>query len=50
MLLGGVALGVARSRADLHKLLRQAGIDDELIALDDDRLIDWKGGGPDVWD
>ncbi|MEU5213623.1 hypothetical protein [Streptomyces sp. NPDC020742] len=50
MLLGGVALGVACSRDDLHKLLRQAGIDEEFVALDDDRLIDWEGGGPDVWD
>ncbi|MEU6331836.1 hypothetical protein ABZ851_31940 [Streptomyces sp. NPDC047049] len=50
MLLGGAALGVAYSRADLQRLLRQAGIDDELIGLDDETLIDFQGGGPDVWD
>ncbi|QIK10960.1 hypothetical protein G7Z12_00450 [Streptomyces sp. ID38640] len=46
--LGGVALGVADSPADVVRLLRQAGLDDSLICLDDQSLIDWEGGGPDV--
>ncbi|WP_336053332.1 hypothetical protein [Streptomyces sp. CA2R101] len=50
VLLGGAALGVAYSSVDLQRLLRQAGIDDELIGLDDEMLSDFEGGGPDVWD
>ncbi|WSB73419.1 hypothetical protein OG863_38775 [Streptomyces decoyicus] len=48
--LGGVALGVAYNTADVVRFLRQAGIDDSLIALDDRSLIEWQGGGPEVWE
>ncbi len=50
MTLGGVALGVAYNTADVVRFLRQAGIDDSLIALDDRSLIEWQGGGPEVWE
>jgi len=48
--LGDVALGVAYSAADVVDLLRQAGLDETRIALDDPQLIEWQGGGPDVWE
>lgn len=42
-------LGLARSAADVREFLRRAGLDPEHIQLDDPALIEWRGGGPDVW-
>lgn len=42
-------LGVAYSEADLREFLRRAGLDPDGIALDDPDLVEWRGGGPDVW-
>ncbi len=50
MLLGNVVLGVAYSPVDVVDILRQAGIEESVIALDDGNLIEWQGGGPEVWD
>ncbi|MEU3994041.1 hypothetical protein [Streptomyces platensis] len=44
-----VVLGVAYGPADVVDILRQAGIEEAVIALDDRRLIEWQGVGPDVW-
>ncbi|MDT0379770.1 hypothetical protein RM572_13475 [Streptomyces sp. DSM 42041] len=45
----GTILGIAYSEADLLEFLRRAGLDPEGIRLDDPDLIEWRGGGPDVW-
>ncbi|MCZ1011908.1 hypothetical protein [Streptomyces lydicus] len=50
VLLGNVVLGVAYSPVDVVDILRQAGIEESVIALDDGNLIEWQGGGPEVWD
>ncbi|MGA5566792.1 hypothetical protein ACPCUV_37270 [Streptomyces platensis] len=50
MILGNVVLGVAYSPADVVDILRQAGIEDSVIDLDNRKLIEWLGGGPEVWD
>lgn len=42
-------LGIANSPADLIEFLRRAGLDPDGLRLDDPDLIDWHGGGPDVW-
>lgn len=49
VVLGNVVLGVAYGPADVVDILRQAGIEEAVIALDDRQLIEWQGGGPDVW-
>ncbi|MER0476800.1 hypothetical protein ABR737_00245 [Streptomyces sp. Edi2] len=49
VILGNVVLGVAYSPADVVDILRQAGIEDSVIALDNHKLIEWQGGGPEVW-
>ncbi|WP_438490790.1 hypothetical protein [Streptomyces sp. S186] len=41
-------LGVAFDVADLREFLRRAGLDPEDVRLDDP-AIEWRGGGPDVW-
>ncbi|WP_052847252.1 hypothetical protein [Streptomyces avicenniae] len=46
---GGEDLGLARSPAELVEFLRRAGLDPDDIRLDDPTLIEWRGGGPDVW-
>ncbi|MER7985235.1 hypothetical protein ABTY53_06475 [Streptomyces noursei] len=42
-------LGVAYGPGDLHEFLRRLGLDPDEIQLDDP-MIEWRGGGPDVWD
>lgn len=42
-------LGIAYSAADLIEFLRRAGLDPDGLRLDDPGLIDWHGGGPEVW-
>ncbi|MFF8786712.1 hypothetical protein [Streptomyces sp. NPDC015125] len=49
MVLGNVVLGVAYSPADVVDILRQAGIEDNVITLDNHKLIEWQGGGPETW-
>ncbi|MBB1258394.1 hypothetical protein [Streptomyces alkaliterrae] len=43
----GEILGVAYSAADLEEFLRRAGIEDP--DLREEGLIEWRGGGPEVW-
>ncbi|MBY8876668.1 hypothetical protein [Actinacidiphila acidipaludis] len=45
----GEVLGVAYAPADVLEFLRRAGLDPDQVRLDDPALIDWRGGGPDVW-
>ncbi|MFJ5548745.1 hypothetical protein [Streptomyces sp. NPDC093225] len=45
----GEILGRARSPADLLEFLRRAGLDPDVVHLDDPLLIEWRGGGPAVW-
>lgn len=45
----GSILGTAYGEADLLEFLRRAGLDPEDVRLDDPDLIEWRGGGPDVW-
>ncbi|WUO85554.1 hypothetical protein OG436_39115 (plasmid) [Streptomyces caniferus] len=49
VILGDVVLGVAYGPADVVDILRQAGIEDSVVVLDDGKLIEWQGGGPEVW-
>lgn len=43
----GEAAGLAHGPADLLEFLRRAGAED--VRLDDPELIEWRGGGPDMW-
>ncbi|WP_269856003.1 hypothetical protein [Streptomyces sp. RPT161] len=45
----GEPVGVAKSLVDVEDLLRRAGINPDEIALDSPDLIEWRGGGPEVW-
>jgi len=46
----GEILGLAHSRSDLVHLLRRAGLEDiDETDVVRSRLIEWRGGGPDVW-
>lgn len=45
----GEILGIAHSAVDLREFLRRAGLDPEDARLDDPDLVEWRGGGPDVW-
>jgi hypothetical protein len=42
-------LGVAFRLQDVAEFLRQAGLSEDEIQLDDPNLIEWRGGGPEVW-
>lgn len=42
-------LGVAHSVQDLEEFLRRAGLDPDNLDTEDTELIEWRGGGPDVW-
>ena len=46
---GSEILGVAYAPADVVEFLRRAGLDPDQVSLDDATLIDWHGGGPDIW-
>lgn len=46
---GGEILGTAYQAADILEFLRRAGLDPDTIQLDDPDLIEWHGGGPEVW-
>ncbi len=45
----GEILGVAYGPVDLREFLRRAGLDPDETPLDEPDLIEWRGGGPDVW-
>ncbi|WP_329321694.1 hypothetical protein [Streptomyces sp. NBC_01262] len=47
--INGEPVGRATSIADLVEFLRRAGLDEADVILDDPTLIEWRGGGPDVW-
>lgn len=42
-------LGLAHGPRDVVEFLRRAGLDEDAISLDDQQLIEWRGGGPDAW-
>ncbi|MEU4358683.1 hypothetical protein [Streptomyces virginiae] len=41
--------GRAFGTANLLEFLRRAGLDRDVVRLDDPLLIEWRGGGPAVW-
>ncbi|MFE2879202.1 hypothetical protein ACFXG6_32900 [Streptomyces roseus] len=45
----GEILGRALGPGDLLEFLRRAGLDPDDVRLDDEQLIEWRGGGPVVW-
>lgn len=46
----GEILGLAQSTRDIAEFLRRAGLDDiDETDVETSTLIDWRGGGPDVW-
>lgn len=45
----GQIAGLAYGVPDLLEFLRRAGLDPDEVRLDDAGLIEWRGGGPDVW-
>lgn len=42
-------LGLAHSQDEVVEFLRRAGLTPEQIDLRDPALIEWRGGGPEVW-
>ncbi|GEB50204.1 MULTISPECIES: hypothetical protein [Streptomyces] len=44
------SLGTAHRPEDVVEFLRRAGLEPSEIQLDDPNLIEWRGGGPDVWE
>lgn len=50
MRVGGEILGMAHSLRDVTEFLRRAGMDDlEDSDVAVSGMIDWRGGGPDLW-
>lgn len=45
----GETLGTAYGTRDVEEFLRRTGMDPDDVALDDETLIEWRGGGPDEW-
>lgn len=46
----GEAIGRARSPRELREFLRRAGVPDaDDVDLADPALVEWRGGGPEVW-
>ncbi|NLU72478.1 hypothetical protein HCC61_07275 [Streptomyces sp. HNM0575] len=45
----GTILGLAHDLRDLAEFLRRVGLDPEDVRFDDPELIEWRRGGPDVW-
>ncbi|MFJ3587507.1 hypothetical protein ACIQUY_29375 [Streptomyces sp. NPDC090231] len=46
----GEILGLAHDLRDVAEFLRRAGLDDvDETDVETSALIDWRGGGPDVW-
>ncbi|WP_432051281.1 hypothetical protein [Streptomyces xiamenensis] len=47
----GEAIGRARDERELREFLRRAGMADwETADLADPQLVEWRGGGPEVWE
>ncbi|QQN79694.1 hypothetical protein [Streptomyces sp. XC 2026] len=47
----GEAIGRARDERELREFLRRAGLPDwETADLTDPALVEWRGGGPEVWE
>ncbi|MGW7516206.1 hypothetical protein ACWGJ2_11500 [Streptomyces sp. NPDC054796] len=46
---GTELLGRAYEPEDVVRFLRRAGLTDEQIQLDDANLVEWRGGGAEVW-
>jgi hypothetical protein len=42
-------MGMAYSLRDLEEFLRRAGLDPDNLDIESTELIEWRGGGPDVW-
>lgn len=42
-------LGLAHHQRDVAEFLRRAGLTPDEIDLHDPNLVEWRGGGPDVW-
>lgn len=49
MTVNGEYVGRAHRPRELRTLLRREGIDTSEIRLDDPKVIEWRGGGPEVW-
>jgi hypothetical protein len=45
----GADVGVLVSPDELRRILSRLGLMGEDAPIDDPRLIDWQGGGPDDW-
>jgi hypothetical protein len=45
----GEPVGTAYHLLDLVELMRLAGLPEADTTIDDPELIDWRGGGPEVW-
>ncbi|MFI7315169.1 hypothetical protein [Streptomyces hygroscopicus] len=45
----GEIVGLAHGREDVAEFLRRTGLDENVVALNDPGLIEWRGGGPDAW-
>ncbi len=46
----GEILGLAYSVRDVAEFLRRAGLELDAVEVERSELIDWRGGGPEVWD
>ncbi|MGW3248575.1 hypothetical protein [Streptomyces sp. NPDC001070] len=49
VLVDGEILGIAFHLRDFQGFLRGAGLDPDIIDLDDPDLVEWRGAGPGVW-
>jgi hypothetical protein len=45
----GQSVGKAHSLRDVIEFLRVAGLDENVVRVDDPDLIEWRGGGPADW-
>lgn len=45
----GEILGLAHDLRDVAEFLRRAGMDVDAAEVAESRVIEWRGGGPDVW-
>lgn len=46
----GEILGRARDPRELLEFLRRAGLEPDAVRLHDPDLIEWRGGGPEIWE
>ncbi|MFI9051406.1 hypothetical protein [Streptomyces sp. NPDC053427] len=47
--IGDENVGRAYSSVDVLEFLRRAGLDTDMVSLDDREVIEWQGGDHDVW-